>query len=46
MILDTTGLSAVAEGDPALEPILRKAAQVAVPVIVLGEYRLRDCAVS
>jgi tRNA(fMet)-specific endonuclease VapC len=26
-------------GEPALEPILRKAAQVAVPVIVLGEYR-------
>lgn len=39
MILDTTGLSAVAEGEPALEPILRKAAQVAIPVIVLGEYR-------
>ena len=39
MILDTNGLSAVAEGDPALEPVLRKAAQVAVPVIVLGEYR-------
>lgn len=39
MILDTNGLSAVAEGEPALEPILRKAAQVAVPVIVLGEYR-------
>lgn len=39
MILDTNGLSAVAEGDPALAPVLRKAAQVAVPVIVLGEYR-------
>lgn len=39
MILDTNGLSAVAEGEPALEPILRKAAQVAIPVIVLGEYR-------
>jgi len=39
VILDTNGLSAVAEGEPALEPILRKAAQVAVPVIVLGEYR-------
>jgi tRNA(fMet)-specific endonuclease VapC len=39
VILDTTGLSAVAEGEPALEPILRKAAQVAIPVIVLGEYR-------
>jgi tRNA(fMet)-specific endonuclease VapC len=39
VILDTNGLSALAEGDPALESILRKAAQVAIPVIVLGEYR-------
>lgn len=39
MILDTNGLSAMAEGEPALEPILRKAAQLAIPVIVLGEYR-------
>lgn len=39
MILDTNGLSALAEGDQHLEPILRKATQIAVPVIVLGEYR-------
>ena len=39
MILDTNGLSAFADGDAALEPILRKATEVAVPVIVLGEYR-------
>ena len=39
MILDTNGLSALAEGEPALESVLRKAAQVALPVIVLGEYR-------
>ena len=39
MILDTNGLSALAEGDPHLEPILRNATQIAVPVIVLGEYR-------
>lgn len=39
MILDTNGLSAFVEGEGALEPILRKAAQVAIPVIVLGEYR-------
>lgn len=39
LLLDTTGLSALADGDPALQPILRRAAQVAVPVIVLGEYR-------
>lgn len=39
MILDTNGLSALAEGDPAIEPLLRKASQIALPVIVLGEYR-------
>ena len=39
MILDTNGLSAVAEGEAALEPILRQAAQIAIPVIVIGEYR-------
>jgi predicted nucleic acid-binding protein len=39
VILDTNGLSAVADGDAALQPILRKAVEVAVPVIVLGEYR-------
>ena len=39
MILDTNGLSALAEGESALEPILRKAGQICVPVIVLGEYR-------
>jgi predicted nucleic acid-binding protein len=39
VILDTNGLSAVADGDAALQPILRNAVEVAVPVIVLGEYR-------
>ena len=39
MILDTNGLSALAQGEPALEPLLRRATQVAIPVIVLGEYR-------
>jgi len=39
MILDTTGLCALAEGELRLEPILRRATQIAVPVIVLGEYR-------
>jgi tRNA(fMet)-specific endonuclease VapC len=39
VILDTNGLSAVAEGESALGPILRTAAQVVIPVIVLGEYR-------
>ena len=39
MILDTNGLSAVVEGDPGIEPLLRKATRVALPVVVLGEYR-------
>ena len=39
MILDTNGLSALADGEPALKPVLRRAAHVAIPVIVLGEYR-------
>jgi predicted nucleic acid-binding protein len=38
VILDTNGLSAVADGEAELAPILRKADEVAVPVIVLGEY--------
>jgi tRNA(fMet)-specific endonuclease VapC len=39
VILDTNGLSAVADGDASLIPILRRATEIAVPVIVLGEYR-------
>ena len=39
MILDTNGLSALADGDRMLEPLLQRADQIAVPVIVLGEYR-------
>lgn len=39
MILDTNGLSAMADGELAIEPIVSKAAVVAIPVIVLGEYR-------
>jgi predicted nucleic acid-binding protein len=39
VILDSNGLSAFAEGEPALAPLLRNAAQIARPVIVLGEYR-------
>ena len=39
MILDTNGLSALADGEAALEPILRTAPLIAIPVIVLGEYR-------
>lgn len=39
MILDTNGLSALADGDATLEPILRQATGIALPAIVLGEYR-------
>ncbi|HEY1497764.1 MAG TPA: type II toxin-antitoxin system VapC family toxin [Candidatus Solibacter sp.] len=39
MILDTNGLSAMADGDPQLEPILARASELALPVVVLGEYR-------
>ena len=39
MILDTNGLSAMVEGETSLEPVLRKAEHLAIPVIVIGEYR-------
>ena len=39
MILDTNKLSAIADGDASLRPILRQATEIAIPVIVLGEYR-------
>lgn len=39
MILDTNGLSALADGDEAIEPVLSQAVQLAIPVIVLGEFR-------
>ena len=39
MILDTNALSAFADEDPAILTILAQAEQVAVPVVVLGEYR-------
>lgn len=29
----------MADGDVALEPVLRKTTEVAIPVVVLGEYR-------
>src|SRR5258708_30479820 len=39
MILDTNALSAAADNDPAVVPVLAGADEVALPVIVLGEYR-------
>ena len=40
MILDTNALSAISDADPAAVAYLAKATRLAVPVIVLGEYRL------
>jgi tRNA(fMet)-specific endonuclease VapC len=39
MILDTNALSAAADNAPALVAILARAEELAIPVIVLGEYR-------
>jgi tRNA(fMet)-specific endonuclease VapC len=39
VILDTNGLSAMADGDMKLAPLLQQAPELAVPVIVLGEYQ-------
>jgi predicted nucleic acid-binding protein len=39
VILDTNGLSAMADGDQTLQPVLMNADELAIPVIVLGEYR-------
>lgn len=40
MILDTNALSAVADGENSAIELLARAERLAVPVIVLGEYRL------
>ena len=40
MILDTNALSAAADGDQGVLEVVAEAEQIAVPVIVLGEYRL------
>ena len=39
MILDTNGLSAMADGNPGLSRLLRTVPELAIPVIVIGEYR-------
>lgn len=39
MILDTNALSATADNDPGIARVLARAELVAIPVIVLGEYR-------
>ena len=38
MILDTNAISAWADGDRSIEPVLRSATEVVIPVIVLGEF--------
>ena len=40
MILDTNALSAAADRDPTALEVVARADHLAVPVIVLGEYRL------
>ena len=40
MILDTNALSAVADGEGSAIELVARAERLAVPVIVLGEYRL------
>ena len=39
MILDTNALSAFAEEHPGIAAIVGEVQQIALPVIVLGEYR-------
>jgi len=38
VILDTNALSAWADGDPAIEPVLRTASRLVIPVVVIGEF--------
>ena len=38
MILDTDAVSAYADEDPGLFPIVKSSRRVALPVVVLGEY--------
>jgi tRNA(fMet)-specific endonuclease VapC len=39
MLLDTNALSAAADGDPDIIAVLARTDLMAIPVIVLGEYR-------
>ena len=39
MIVDTNALTAAADDDPAVIAILTRARQMAIPAIVLGEFR-------
>jgi predicted nucleic acid-binding protein len=39
VILDTNGLSALADGEPRVELFLQRADEIAIPAVVLGEYK-------
>lgn len=39
MILDSNGLSAMADGDMRMQPLLQHAAEIVLPVMVLGEFK-------
>ena len=39
MILDTNAFSAIADGDLDIKPIVQRAPVLALPVVVIGEYR-------
>jgi predicted nucleic acid-binding protein len=39
VILDTNCVSALAEGEPKIEVLLQRANEIAIPAVVLGEYR-------
>lgn len=39
LILDTNAVSALAKEDPTIHAVLASAAQLALPVLVIGEYR-------
>ncbi len=39
LIVDTNGLSAMADGDMKFEVILEQTTEITVPVIVLGKYK-------
>ena len=40
LILDTSALSAIADGEASVVAVIKRAERLALPVIVLGEYRL------
>jgi predicted nucleic acid-binding protein len=39
MIIDTNALTAIADGNRGIGPLLKQADTIAIPTVVLGEYR-------